>query len=92
MCRRSLPATALMLAPQRMQTPAGQGMGASGTLAYADHPTFTFTPMTGDYFARAYIHPFAPAVILPLANSGVPVDLLLRIGVMELGGCRTPPC
>ena len=63
----------------------GAGMGASGTLAYADHPTFTFTPMTGDYFARAYIHPFAPAVILPLANSGVPVDLLLRIGVQSVG-------
>lgn len=63
----------------------GSGFGATGTVAYGDHPTITFAPTTGEYFARAYIHPLAPGVILPLANSGVPIDLLLRIGLQSVG-------
>jgi hypothetical protein len=63
----------------------GPAASATGTLAYGDHPTLTFAPMTGEYFARGYIHPLAPAVILPLANTGVPVDLLMRISVQSVG-------
>jgi hypothetical protein len=65
--------------------PGGPGAGATGALSYSNHPTFTFTPTTGEYFARAYIHPLAPALILPLADSGIPIDLLLRISVQSIG-------
>lgn len=65
--------------------PNGPAFGAAGALAYSDHPTFTFTPVTGESFARAYIHPLAPALILPLATSGVPIDLLLRISLQSIG-------
>jgi hypothetical protein len=61
---------------------------STGTLSYSDHPTFTFTPTTGESFARAYIHPLAPALILPLADSGVPIDLLLRISMQSMGPLR----
>lgn len=65
------------------------GSGTSGqagaTLGYSNHPTFTFTPTTGEEFAAGYIRPMAPAQVLPLVQSGVPIDLLLRIVVQSIG-------
>lgn len=68
--------------------PGGPAAGVSGTAAYSDHPTFTFTPTTGESYARAYIQPLSPALVLPLADSGIPIDLLLRIAVQSIGGLR----
>ena len=65
--------------------PAGPSAGVTGAATYSNHPTFTFTPTTGERYAKAYIHPLAPALILPLADSGIPVDLLLRITVQSIG-------
>ncbi len=64
---------------------AGPRASATGALSYSNHPTFTFTPTTGENYAKAYIHPLAPSLILPLADSGIPVDLLLRITVQTIG-------
>jgi hypothetical protein len=66
--------------------PGGPRAGVSGTVTYSNHPTFTFTPTAGDNYAKTYIHPLSPAQILPLAQTGVPIDLLLRIAVQSLGG------
>ena len=66
--------------------PSGPRAGINGTLMYSNHPTFTFTPTAGDAYAKTYIHPLSPAQILPLAQTGVPIDLLLRIAVQSLGG------
>jgi hypothetical protein len=66
--------------------PGGPGAGLTGMASYSDHPTFTFTPITGESYAKAYIHPLLPAKILPLADGGVPIDLLLRIAVQSIGG------
>jgi hypothetical protein len=61
---------------------------ANGSLSYSNHPTFTFTPTTGEAFASAYIRPLAPALVLPLAQGGIPVDLLLRITAQSIDGLR----
>ncbi|MDR5831122.1 hypothetical protein P9250_24925 [Caballeronia sp. LP006] len=61
---------------------------ATGSVSYSNHPTFTFTPTTGDAYASAYIHPLAPALVMPLAESGIPVDLLLRITAQSIGGLQ----
>jgi hypothetical protein len=66
--------------------PGGPAAGVTGIASYSDHPTFTFTPTTGESYAKAYIHPLSPALILPLADSGIPIDLLLRIAVQSIGG------
>ena len=66
--------------------PGGPRAGINGTLTYSNHPTFTFTPTAGEAYAKTYIHPLSPAQILPLAQTGVPIDLLLRIAVQSLGG------
>jgi hypothetical protein len=65
--------------------PAGSFFSAQGTVDYSNHPTFTFTPVTGEQFAESYIRPLAPAQLLPLAQSGLPVDALLRLGVQAIG-------
>lgn len=59
---------------------------ANSSVSYSNHPTFTFTPTTGDAFAAAYIRPLAPALVLPLAQGGIPIDLLLRIAAQSVDG------
>jgi hypothetical protein len=66
-------------------TAANSSSVLGGTLSFSNNPTFTFTPTTGEELAASYIRPLAPAMILPLAQSGVPIDLLLRIAVQSVG-------
>lgn len=58
---------------------------ATATVSYANHPTFTFTPVTGEAYATAYIRPLPSSLVLPLADSGMPIDLLLRVAVQSVG-------
>jgi hypothetical protein len=64
---------------------AGTG---TGTISYSNHPTFTFTPTTGDAYAAAYIRPLPATLFLPLADSGIPIDLLLRLTAQSVGGLQ----
>src|ERR1700744_3003844 len=61
---------------------------ATGSVSYSNHPTFTFTPTTGDAYASAYIRPLSPTLVLPLAESGMPIDLLLRITAQSISGLQ----
>ncbi|MEX3940391.1 hypothetical protein AB4Y44_12755 [Paraburkholderia sp. BR10937] len=61
---------------------------ATGNISWSNRPTFTFTPTTGEAFASAYIRPLAPELMMPLAEGGMPVDLLLRIGAQSIGGLQ----
>ena len=65
----------------------GSGVAGSvgGNILYSNRPTFTFTPTTGEAFAAGYIRPLSPALVLPLVQSGVPIDLLLRIVAQSIG-------
>lgn len=67
---------------------AGSLASASGTVSYGNHPTFTFAPTTGEAYANAYIRPLPATLVLPLADSGIPVDLLLRLTVQTIGGLQ----
>lgn len=59
--------------------------GISAGVGFSTRPTFTFTPITGDDYANAYIRPLAPSLILPLVQSGVPIDVLFRLVVQSVG-------
>jgi hypothetical protein len=61
---------------------------ATGGVSYGNHPTFTFSPTTGEAYAAAYIRPLAPELVLPLAEGGIPVDLLLRMTAQSIGGLQ----
>ena len=59
-----------------------------GSVSYSDHPTFTFTPTTGEAYATQFIRPLPVTLVLPLADSGVPIDLLLRLTAQSIGGLQ----
>jgi len=68
---------------------AGNFVNALGTFQYEDHPTFTFSPVTGDQYARSYLRPLSPAELLPLAQSGLPIDILFRLTVQSVNGLQS---
>lgn len=67
----------------------GAALQSSGalTLAYSSHPTFTFTPATGDAYAT-FIRPLSPTLFLPLASSQTPIDVLLRVTTQSIGSLQ----
>jgi len=71
--------------------PPGRGdtvAGVSGTGRYADKPTITYTPLTGDKFAKSLMAPIPISGILFLLQSGYPADFVLRICVNSINGIQ----
>jgi hypothetical protein len=60
------------------------GMTAAATLN--DSPTVTYTPMSGERFARSLMTPIPPSVILNLIQGGTPVEEVFRISVQSVNG------
>jgi hypothetical protein len=54
-----------------------------GSVQLQQSPTFTFQPLSGEQFAKSFIRPLSPADLLPLAMSGLPIDVLFRLGVQS---------
>lgn len=63
-----------------------QEVGATGR--YYDRPTITYTPLTGEKFARNLMTPVAPATVMSLVEGGYPVDYVLRLLVHSINGVR----
>src|ERR1700760_942075 len=61
-------------------------LGGSASAQLQQSPTFTFQPLSGAQFAQSFIRPLAPADLLSLAMSGLPVDVLFRLGVQSVNG------
>lgn len=59
-----------------------------GTAQYTDRPTFTLNPVTGEQFVEAYVRPFSPAVVLPMIQGGIPVDVLFRLLAQSVGSLQ----
>jgi len=62
------------------------GMGAHGT--FTDRPTITYTPLSGEKFARSLMKPIPPSAVLSLIQAGYPIDLVLRVCVHSVNGIR----
>lgn len=63
-----------------------QEVGATGR--YYDRPTITYTPLTGEKFARNLMTPIAPATVMSLVEGGYPIDLVFRILVHSVNGIQ----
>ncbi len=59
-----------------------QTLGVEGL--YAERPTITYTPLSGDKFTRSLLTPIPPASLLFLIQSGWPVQLLLELCVKSI--------
>jgi hypothetical protein len=53
---------------------------------YADRPTITYQPLSGDKFARSLMAPIPVSGILSLIQAGYPADLVLRYCVNSING------
>ena len=60
-----------------------------GTGRYAERPTITYSPLSGEKFARSLMTPIPPAAILNFIQGGQPVDLVLRLAVHSINGIRS---
>src|SRR4029078_2641187 len=63
-----------------------QSTGASAR--YTDKPTITYTPLSGERFARSLMKPIPPTAVLSLIQAGYPVDVVLRTCVHPIKGIR----
>src|SRR5215470_4470008 len=60
-----------------------------GTGRYAERPTITYSPLSGEKFARSLMTPIPPAAVLNFLQGGYPVDVVLRLTVHSINGIRT---
>jgi hypothetical protein len=73
------------LFPNAGEGNAGTGLGE---VTFSDRPTITFAPLSGERLSRTAIRPPSPAEFLPLAQGGMPIDVLFRLGVQSIGPLR----
>ena len=55
---------------------------------FVDRPTITYTPLTGEKFARNLMTPVAPATVMSLIEGGYPIDLVFRVLVHSVNGIQ----
>jgi hypothetical protein len=63
--------------------------GLSGK--YTDRPTITYVPLTGNAFVKSLLTPFSPENMIFAIQSGIPADMLFKLGVVSINGLRNRP-
>jgi hypothetical protein len=66
----------------------GNSASVGGTVQWADKPTITFQPLTGQKFTKSLLTPIAPAAVMDLVQAGWPVDLTFRVAVRAVNGIQ----
>jgi hypothetical protein len=69
--------------------PYGALYNLFGSGRYAERPTITYSPLSGEKFARSVMTAIPPAAILNLLQGGYPVDMVLRLAVHSVNGIRS---
>lgn len=68
-------------------TPAiSSSVGLTAGATFNDSPTVTYTPMSGERFARSLMTPIPPSVILNIIQAGSPVEEVFRTSVQSVNG------
>ena len=68
--------------------PVGDSQSTGGSARYTDKPTITYTPLSGDRFARSLMKPLPPPSLLSLVQAGYPIDLVFRTCTHSINGIR----
>lgn len=58
--------------------------GAAGR--WADRPTITYTPVSGEHFTRSLLTPIQPMSLLSMVQSGWPVEFVFGVAVRSING------
>jgi hypothetical protein len=64
----------------------GSFINPGAATQYTDKPTITYTPLTGDKFAKSLLRPIPPPSIFSLLQAGFPADFVLRTTVRAING------
>lgn len=64
----------------------GNNQALGGYGRYTDKPTITFTPISGERFARFLLRPMTPASVMALIQAGYPVDRVLQLTTRGING------
>jgi hypothetical protein len=64
-------------------------VGSAGLSSkYTDRPTITYVPMTGNAFIKSLLTPLSPESLMFAIQSGVPADMICKLGVASINGLR----
>jgi hypothetical protein len=72
-----------------LQLPFTSSVGVSATGTYGERPTVTYSPLSGEKFARSLMTPIPPAAVLSFLQAGYPVDVVLRLTVHTINGIHS---
>ena len=61
-------------------------LSIGGTGVWSDRPTVTYTPLTGEEFARNLLTPFPPESVFALIQAGWPAELLFSLAIKTING------
>jgi len=73
-----------------LQLPFTSSVGVTAAGSYGEKPTVTYTPLSGEKFARSLLTPIPPAAILSFLQAGYPVEVVLRLAVNSINGIQGP--
>src|SRR5262245_41472119 len=57
-----------------------------GSVVLRETPTITYTPLSGDRFARSILSPISPTALLAMIEAGWSADLLFGLAVRSMNG------
>lgn len=66
--------------------PASNSQTVTGTGAYAERPTITYSPLLGGKFTQMMMTPIPPAALFSLIQANTPVPFLFRLCVKAING------
>jgi hypothetical protein len=72
-----------------LQLPFTSSAGVTAAGSYGERPTVTYSPLSGDKFARSLMTPIPPAAILGFLQAGYSVDMVLRLAVHTINGIHS---
>ena len=61
-----------------------RSLGISGS--YVDHPTITYTPVTGKKYIDSLLRPIPPQAVFAMIQGGHPADFILSLSVEAING------
>ncbi len=70
---------------------ASKSYGLSGSLAYTENPTITYTPLQGDKFVAQLMSPVDLDTILLLYHSGWSIERIFRVCIQSINGIKNMP-
>ncbi|MGE4441780.1 MAG: hypothetical protein AB7D27_09865 [Desulfomicrobium sp.] len=68
--------------------PGANWQEVGGTGRYYDRPTITYTPLSGEKFARNLMTPVPPDTVMALVEGGYPIEQVFRLMVHSVNGIR----